>query len=90
MKKYIIFSIAIFGIANFVYSQNAYKMINQVHTLTSIGKTPLQAKMNASGTSGRVLGERACQISENFYIFKKQVLVPSIQPIFSGRNNFRK
>lgn len=90
MKKYIIFAVVIFTITNFAYSQNAYKIINQVHTLTSIGKTPLQAQMNASGTGGRILGERTSQISENIYVFKRQVLVPNIQPIFSGSSNYRR
>jgi hypothetical protein len=90
MKKYIIFAVVIFAITNFAYSQNAYKMINQVHTLIGIGKTPLQARINASGSSGRILGERASQISENIYIFKKQVLIPNVQPIFSRSSNYRK
>jgi len=90
MKKYIILLVLILVISNSAYSQYAYKIINQVHTLTSIGKTPLQAKMNASGTGGRILGERASQISENIYVFKRQVLVPTIQPIFSGSSNYRR
>lgn len=90
MKKYTILIMLILAINNSAYSQYAYKIINQVHTITSIGKTPLQAQMNASGTGGRILNQNVSKISENIYVFKKHVLVPNIQPIFSGSSNHRK